>query len=314
MLLVTGATGFVGGAFCRLMSSQGQRVRGVVHRRAASSGDIQTCQISNLNGQTDWAAALYGVSGVVHLAARVHVMQDRSADPLAEFRRVNVDGTLNLAWQAAAAGVRRFIFVSSVKVNGESTQADRPFTADDQPSPADPYGLSKFEAEVGLSAVASQTGMELVIVRPPLVYGPGVKANFAAMMRWVARGVPLPLASVTQNRRSLVAVENLADLLVRCLEHPAAAGQTFMVSDGEDLSTAELLMRLNRAMGRSPRLFPFPPSILYLGAEVLGRGGVAGRLLDNLQVDISKTQTLLDWRPPLGVDEALARTVRAVAA
>lgn len=241
-------------------------------------------------------------------------MQDRSADPLAEFRRVNVDGTLNLAWQAAAAGVRRFIFVSSVKVNGESTQADRPFTADDQPSPADPYGLSKFEAEVGLSAVASQTGMELVIVRPPLVYGPGVKANFAAMMRWVARGVPLPLASVTQNRRSLVAVENLADLLVRCLEHPAAAGQTFMVSDGEDLSTAELLMRLNRAMGRSPRLFPFPPSILYLGAEVLGRGGVAGRLLDNLQVDISKTQTLLDWRPPLGVDEALARTVRAVAA
>lgn len=246
---------------------------------------------------------------MMHLAARVHVMAERAGNPLVEFRRVNVDGTLNLGRQAAAAGVRRFIFVSSVKVNGEGTSANRPFTNADAPAPQDPYGISKMEAEQGLRDIAAQTGMEVVIVRPPLVYGPGVKANFAAMMRAVQRGLPLPLASVTHNRRSFVALDNLVDLLITCIDHPAAANQTFLVSDGEDLSTADLLRRLGQAMNKPARLFPVPPSMLQLGANMLGKGDVAQRLLSNLQVDISHTRNTLNWTPPISVDEGLRRAV-----
>jgi UDP-glucose 4-epimerase len=246
------------------------------------------------------------VDAVVHLAARVHVMQETTADPLAEFRRVNVQGTMNLARQAASAGVRRFVFVSSIKVNGEATQLGRPFMADDAPAPLDAYGVSKMEAEQGLREIASQTGMEVVIIRPPLVYGPGVKANFAAMMRWLKRGVPLPLGAI-YNQRSLVALDNLVDLIVTCLTHPAAANQTFMVSDGEDVSTTELLRRMGQAMGHPARLLPVPASWLKVAAGLVGKGDVAQRLCGSLQVDISKTRELLGWVPPVSLDEGLRR-------
>ena len=243
----------------------------------------------------------------MHLAARVHVMNDKNPDPLAEFRRVNVEATANLARQAAAAGVKRFVFLSSVKVNGEFTEAGQPFTADDAPAPEDPYGVSKHEAEELLRQIAAETGMEVVIIRPPLVYGPGVKANFQSMMRWLARGVPLPLAAVTENRRSLVALDNLVDLIVTCLNHPAAANQTFLVSDGEDISTAELLNRMGAAMGKPARLFYLPPTLLKLGASVLKRPGIYQRLCGSLQLDIAKTRQLLGWTPPVSVDEGLRR-------
>jgi UDP-glucose 4-epimerase len=213
---------------------------------------------------------------------------------------------LNLARQAAAAGLRRFVFVSSIKVNGEATQLARPFIADDAPAPLDAYGVSKMEAEQGLREIARQTGMEVVIIRPPLVYGPGVKANFAAMMRWLKRGVPLPLGAI-HNQRSLVALDNLVDLILTCLTHPAATNQTFLVSDGEDVSTTELLRRMGQAMGKTARLLPVPASWLKVAASLVGKGDVAQRLCGSLQVDISKTRELLGWVPPVSLDEGLRR-------
>lgn len=262
----------------------------------------------SLSSETDWMVAVANVDQIVHLAARVHVMNDKSSDPLTEFRRVNVDGTANLARQAAAAGVRRFVYLSSIKVNGEFTQEGRPFTADDVPAPEDPYGVSKHEAEKLLRQIATETGMEVVIIRPPLGYGPGVKANFESMMRWLARGVPLPLAAVTHNRRSLVALNNLVDLIMTCLSHPAAANQTFLVSDGEDLSTADLLRRMGAALGHPARLFYMPPSVLKLGAQVVNKPGIYQRLCGSLQLDITKTRRLLGWTPPVSVDEGIRCT------
>ncbi len=302
MLLVTGSTGFVGATICGKARARGIAVRGTSRRSADTV-------VTDLAADTDWTRALTGCSAVIHAAARVHVMDDPSANPLASFRKSNTAGTLNLADQAAAANVQRFIFVSSVKVNGESTAANHSFTAADAPSPQDPYGISKMEAEQGLHKIAAETGMEIVIVRPPLVYGPGVKANFASLMRAVQRGIPLPLASVINNRRSFVALDNLVDLLITCLDHPAAANQTFLVSDGEDLSTADLLRRLGRVMDKPARLVPVPPSLLQLGANLLGKGDMAQRLLGNLQVDIDHTRNTLNWSPPISVDEGLWRAV-----
>jgi UDP-glucose 4-epimerase len=249
------------------------------------------------------------MTAVVHLAARTHVTRDRADDPLAEFRRVNVEGTLNLARLAAAAGVRRFVFVSSIKVNGDHTLPGRPFTADDAPAPTDAYGLSKHEAEIGLRRVAHSTDLELVVIRPVLVYGPGVKANFLTMMRWVSRGVPLPLGAI-HNKRSLVASSNLVDLIIVCLGHPAASGQTFLVSDGEDLSTTTLLRRLAKALGRPARLIPIPAALLSTGAGLVGKAAWARRLCGSLQVDIGKTRDLLGWNPPLKLDDALSKTAQ----
>lgn len=263
--------------------------------------------MGSLSSVTDWTVTLRSVDQVVHLAARVHVMNDKSSDPLAEFRQVNVEGTANLARQAAAAGVRRFVYLSSIKVNGEFTQEGRPFTADDAPAPEDSYGVSKHEAEQSLRQIAADTGMEVVIIRPPLVYGPGVKANFESMMRWLARGVPLPLAAVTQNRRSLVALENLVDLIVTCLSHSAAANQTFLVSDGEDLSTAGLLRRMGVALGHPARLVYVPTSMLKLASQVANRPGIHQRLCGSLQLDITKTRRLLGWTPSVSIDEGLRR-------
>ncbi len=263
--------------------------------------------MGSLSSEIDWTVALRSVDQVVHLAARVHVMNDKSSDPLADFRSVNVEGTANLARQAAAAGVRRFVYLSSIKVNGECTKEGRPFTADDAPAPEDPYGVSKHESEQLLQQIAAEIGMEVVIIRSPLVYGTGVKANFESMMRWLARGVPLPLAAVTENRRSLVALDNLVGLIITSLSHPAAANQTFLVSDGEDLSTADLLRRMGAALGQPARLFYMPTSVLKLGAQVVNKPGIYQRLCGSLQLDIAKTRRLLDWIPPLSVDEGLRR-------
>lgn len=308
MILVTGAAGFVGETLCAALVSS-HAVRAAVRSVACAvlPEDIEIVA-RELSRDTDWSGALVGVSAVVHCAARVHIMDDLSADPLAEFRRVNVDGTLSLAKQAAVAGVKRFVFLSSVKVNGEQTQVGAPFIADQQPNPGDPYGVSKMEAEVGLRALAMETGMEVVIIRSPLVYGPGVKANFLAMMRWLKRGIPLPLGAVTENRRSLVALDNLVDLIVTCLDHPGAANQTFLVSDGESLSTAALLRRMGDALGRPARLIPVPVPLLQTGAALLGKRDMAQRLCGSLEVDIGKTTELLGWIPPISVDEGLRRT------
>lgn len=312
-ITLTGASGFVGRAIFQAAQARGLQVRAVFRSEisAASAGVAPASAAiqSSFDAAADWSAALAGVSAVVHSAARVHVMNETSTDPLTEFRKVNVEGTLNLARQAAEAGVQRFVFISSVKVNGEGTVPGRPYAADAEPQPADPYGVSKHEAEVALRALAAKTGMQVCIIRPVLVYGPGVKANFASMVRWVGRGVPLPLGSVTGNRRSLVALDNLVDLVLTCVDHPQAANQTFLVSDGEDLSTAELLRRIARAQGRASRLLPVPVGLLSLSARLIGKAAVAQRLLGSLQVDITKTRELLGWTPPVSVNEGLRRVV-----
>lgn len=312
MILVTGGSGFVGSALLKRLLKDGLEARATTRGcLSAELKDVQHLKIRDMNASTDWNAALIRVYAVVHCAARVHVMQDDSADPLQSYREVNVYGTLNLANQAAQAGVHRFVFVSSIKVNGEVSQPGQPFSADDVPSPLDPYGVSKLEAERGLREIEAQTGMQVVIVRPPLVYGPGVKANFASMMRWVASGMPLPLGAI-HNARSLVALDNLVDLLVTCLKHPAAAGQTFLVSDGEDVSTTELLRCTAQAMGKKALLLPVPASVLELCASLLGKRAGAQRLFGSLQVDIAKTCRLLGWVPPLTLDEGLRKAVEGM--
>lgn len=311
-ILVTGATGFVGRVLVRTLAARGLPVRSVVRREGSAGGDEVV--VGDIGPGTDWTAALAGVDRVIHCAARVHQLNDRSADPVRAYRAVNTAGTLNLARQAAAAGTGRLVFLSSIKVNGEATPPGRPFTAADAPDPQDPYGLSKAEAEAGLLEMCAATGMSCTIVRPPLVYGPGVRANFASMMRWVARGLPLPLARADRNRRSLVGVDNLVDLLIRSVDHPGAANQIFLASDGDDMSTAELLRRLGAATGNPARLLPVPLGVLRFAATALGRGAVATRLLGSLQVDIEKTRGLLDWRPPVSVDEGLRRAAQAATA
>jgi nucleoside-diphosphate-sugar epimerase len=308
-VLLTGATGFVGRAVLERMSALANIELIAAVRKPASEfvGGVTSIQVAGLEADTDWHQALEATNVVIHCAARVHVMNDQSSDPLAEFRQVNVEGTLNLARQAAAAGVKRFIFVSSIKVNGEGTAPGASYNADDVPAPVDPYGISKMEAEQGLRALAAETGMDVVIIRPVLVYGPGVKANFLSMMRWLQRGVPLPFGAI-YNKRSLVALDNLVDLIVTCIDHPAAANQTFLVSDGEDLSTSELLRGMGIALGKPARLLPVPSGLLEQGARLLGKQALAQRLCGSLQVDISKTRELLNWTPPVSVDEALGKT------
>jgi len=304
-IYVTGATGFVGSGLCVSLSSH-EFVKAL--RNVAETGSVG---VGNMCAAPPWTDIDSGCSVVVHLAARVHVMHDASADPLAEFRKVNVDATLALATMAAQAGIKRFIFISSIKVNGEFTLPGNPFRADDIPAPQDPYGVSKMEAEVGLRAIAEQTGMEVVIIRPPLVYGPGVKANFASMVKWLQRGVPLPLGAI-DNRRSLVALDNLVDLITTCIDHPAAANQTLMVSDGEDVSTTELLRRMAAALGLPARLIPVPQRMLELGAALVGKQAVAQRLFSSLQVDMGPTCALLGWKPPVSLDQGLLQVARHV--
>lgn len=310
---VTGATGFLGAALLKHCASLDQtRLLGICRR--LPDHPIQQVSYVSMGALSDiaaWRPVLHGVEVVVHTAARVHVMVDKTSDPLAEFRRVNVQGTLNLARIAASAGVKRFVFVSSIKVNGESTMLGEPFTADDVPAPLDPYGVSKMEAEQGLREISALTGMELVVVRPPLVYGAGVKANFAALMRVVRRGWPLPLGAV-HNQRSLVALDNLVDFIVTCVTHPQAANQTFLVSDGQDLSTTELVRGIAQAALVPARLLPVPVWVLHAGAWFFGKKDAVQRLTGNLQVDISKTRNLLNWVPPVSVEEGLKSAMEAV--
>ncbi|WP_044874955.1 SDR family oxidoreductase [Pseudomonas sp. LFM046] len=310
-LLLTGASGFVGQEILRRLGDDpGFEVVASARRtERCFSGAATTVQVPGLDARTNWESALTNVNVVIHCAARVHVMSDSEADPLAAFRRVNVEGTLNLARQARDAGVRRFIFVSSIKVNGEGTEPGRPYTADQAPEPVDPYGISKLEAEHGLRQIAEESRMEVVIVRPTLVYGPGVKANFLSMMRWLHRGIPLPFGAI-DNRRSLVSIYNLVDLLVTCIDHPAAANQAFLVSDGLDVSTTDLLRRMSKALERPARLFPVPAGLLELAAMSLGKRSLSQRLCGSLQVDIGKTRALLGWTPPVSLDEGLRRTAK----
>lgn len=306
-VLLTGATGFVGRAvLSRLVASDDLQPVAAIRGHASPDypQDIAIVRTPGLESDTDWSQALDQVEVVIHSAARVHVMNDTESDPLEAFRKVNVEGTLSLARQAASLGVRRFVFISSIKVNGEGTPLNEPYVADAVPAPADPYGVSKMEAEQGLRKIATDSGMEVVIIRPVLVYGPGVKANFLNMMRWLDKGVPLPFGAI-HNRRSLVALDNLADLIVICTRHPAAANQTFLVSDGEDLSTTQLLVRMGKALGKPARLLPVPSVLLERGAQILGKQALSQRLCGSLQVDISKTRELLGWNPPVSVDEAL---------
>jgi nucleoside-diphosphate-sugar epimerase len=310
-LLITGATGFIGNAvLARGSSDPAGLVRAATRRSVSGLPDnVESVLVGDLAPDTDWHPAVTGVDAIVHTAARVHVMHDGATDPLAEFRRVNVAGTLNLARQAAAAGVRRFVFISSIKVNGEGTPAGQPYTADDVPAPVDFYGISKHEAELGLMQLAEKTGLEVVVIRPPLVYGPGVKGNFLAMIRWLHRGIPLPLGAI-HNQRSLVARDNLVDLIMTGLHHPAAANQIFLASDGDDLSTPALLRRMAAALGRPIHLVPVPALILRGAARALGKADFAQRLCCSLQADISKTRRLLGWTPPVSVDDGLKQTAR----
>lgn len=307
-VLVTGASGFVGRAvIARLAGNVDTSLRGAYRTLPVPPPEtLEPVLTGDLGPKTDWRSAVDGVDVVIHCAARVHVMHDTEVDPLAAFRRANVEGTLQLARCARDAGCRRFVFVSSIKVNGESTQPGQPFTEATPPAPADPYGISKLEAEQALFALGAESGLEIVAIRPPLVYGPGVKANFLAMMRAVERGIPLPLGAI-DNRRSLVAVDNLADLIAHCARHPAAANEVFLSSDGEDVSTTDLLRRIGHALGRPARLIPVPATLIRAGAALCGRKAMADRLCGSLQVDTGKARTLLGWTPPLTLGEGLRR-------
>jgi nucleoside-diphosphate-sugar epimerase len=310
-LLITGSTGFVGRALLARMQACPELHIRTALRRGALEVPGNTCDsviVGDLHATTDWRQALYGIDTVVHLAARVHIMQESDPNPLQAFRESNVQTSLNLARMAVQAGVKRFIFMSSVKVNGETTPNGQPFTETSAPVPHEPYAISKFEAEQGLQVLGKSSGMEITILRPPLVYGPGVKANFANLARAVASGKLLPLGSI-HNHRSLVALDNLTDLITICATHPAAGNQTFMVSDGEDLSTTALVRRMAQAMERNARLLPIPVWALSAGATLMGKRAAVQRLCANLQVDSSKARTLLGWVPPLGVDEGLRRAL-----
>jgi nucleoside-diphosphate-sugar epimerase len=302
-ILVTGATGFVGRVLCEHFASNGHRVIPAVRREAGLADEVV---VGDLGASTDWQPALAGCDAVVHLAARVHVMDDQARDPGAVYRATNSDATLNLARQAVASGVRRFIYISSIKVNGEGR--DEPYRETDVPAPEEAYAISKWEAEQGLRRIAQETGLEVVILRPPLVYGPGVRANFLQLMRLVARGWPLPLGAI-RNRRSLLYLGNFVDATRVCVEHPDAAGQTFLIDDGEAVSTPELVRALSHAMGRPARLLAVPVGVLEMAGFLFGKRAAVMRLTRSLCVDSSALRSRLGWKPPYTLQQGLAATV-----
>jgi nucleoside-diphosphate-sugar epimerase len=307
---VTGASGFIGRALCSTLLARGHSVRAVA-RSAVSMptvAGLDVIELGEVDAQSDWSLALAGVDCVIHCAARAHVMRETESDSLATYRLVNSDGSRRLAEQATATGVRRMVYLSSIKVNGEQTEPGAPFLFSDAPDPEDPYGISKWEAEQALWEVSARTGLEVVVLRPPLVYGPGVKGNFLRLLQWAAGGVPLLLGAV-HNQRSLVGLDNLVDLLIRCVDHPVAAGQTFLVSDGKDLSTSELLRQITHAMDKSSRLIPVPVPLLRLAGRMIGRSGEVDRLVGSLQIDSSFTRETLGWTPPVSVEAGMQAMV-----
>jgi nucleoside-diphosphate-sugar epimerase len=306
-VLVTGANGWIGSALVTRLINDGCDVLGAV--RHETLANHLNCTIGEVDGSTDWTAALHNIDYVVHLAARVHVMNEYSNNPLSEFRRTNVEGTINLAKQAAAAGVTRFLFMSSIKVNGEITLPGKPFSAYDVPAPTDPYGESKAEAELKLLQLAQRVNMDVAIIRPPLVYGPNAKGNFANLLDWVRRGIPLPLGLLTHNRRSLISIDNLLDLTILCLSHPSARNKIFLASDDEDISTVELLQKVAVATGQPIALYKIPVFILSLIAKASGKSNQLRRLSESLQVDISETKTSLGWHPQQSVMQGLIKAV-----
>jgi nucleoside-diphosphate-sugar epimerase len=302
-ILITGASGFVGRKICNTLHSRSIPFIAAVRDNAKGN----QFKVGNLTDATKWTDVLYGCDVVIHLAARVHVMKDNARAPLDAYRAVNVDATMNLARQAVEQGIKRFIFVSSVKVNGEMT-TDKPFCASDRPAPVDPYGQSKFEAECALRTLSRDTGLELVIVRPPLVYGPGVRANFLKLMQFVKLGLPLPFGMV-QNRRSMVSLNNLIDLLILCIYHPNAVGKVFMVSDDDDLSLPDLILLIAKSMGKNPIMVPVPVDLMMVCARIFGKTENANRLFGSLQVDITNTKECLGWQPVESVETAVKKTV-----
>ncbi len=310
-ILITGATGFVGKRLCNELQNDSHEVYVAIRKKTESVVEkIYQFEIGDLSAEIDWSKVLQGVEVVVHTAARVHIMNDSVVDPITEFRRVNTAATLTLARQAATSGVKRFIFISSIKVNGEMTKPNHPFQPDDAFIPVDPYALSKYEAEQGLLKVAEETRMELVIIRPPLVYGAGVRANFASMMKWIKIGIPLPLGAV-RNQRSFVALENLVSFIIHCIDHPKAAHEIFLISDGEDVSTTELLRKVAKVFGQKAFLLPVPITWMRLVATLMGKSDVTNRLFGSLQVDSSKVYELLGWKQVITMDEQLKKTADA---
>jgi nucleoside-diphosphate-sugar epimerase len=309
-ILVTGATGFLGNSLINELRNhyKNDSIFPVLRKATQNFDDFSSIIINGIDSATDWKGKLEAISCVIHCAARVHVMNENEGEQLELYREVNVHGTLALANASYLAGVKRFIFISSIKVNGESTKLGEAFYADDRNIPTDPYGLSKYEAEVGLRKIADQTGMEVVIIRPPLVYGGGVKANFSSMMKWVYKGIPLPLSAITENKRSLVSVENLVNLIIVCITHSKAANQVFLVSDNDDVSTTMLLKRMAEALKVPSRLLPIPVSWFIFIAKLIGKPNISQRLCGSLQVDITKTQDLLDWTPPFTSSECMQKT------
>jgi nucleoside-diphosphate-sugar epimerase len=307
-IAVTGANGFVGKAVCEVLRAEHHSVRPLVRQAHSTLTDAVT--VGNIDGKTDWSVALRDIDCVVHCAARAHVMSETEADPLEAYRTVNVLGSQHLAEQAAQAGVRRFVFLSSLKVLGETTEPGHPFQANAAPRPEDPYGVSKWEAEHSIRQVGRLTGMETVVIRPPLVYGEGVKANFQKLMQAVARGLPLPLGGI-DNRRSLVNLSNLCDLISICVQHPAAPGQAFLVSDGQDVSTPELIRAMGVAVGRRARLITIPSAWLQFLGRLSGRSAQIERLTGSLQVEIGHTREVLGWTPRTGLQQALQSLVQS---
>lgn len=306
--LVTGANGFVGQYLCAELLRQGHTVRAAVRSASQFSDNIEVIVVGTIDGKTNWADALRDVDTVIHLAARVHVMKDTATDPLAEFLKTNLEGSSNLARQAAAAGVKRLVYVSSIKVNGEQTTETQPFTESDKPDPQDAYAISKWQAEQALQRIAQETGLEVVIVRPPLVYGPGVKGNFIRLLATIDKGIPLPLASV-RNKRSLIYLGNIVDALIACASHPNAAGKTYLVRDGEDISSPELVRQIGMALGKPARLFPVPIALLRGLGRLFGKSEAVERIAGSLCVNADLISKELGWKPMFTLKQGLQATM-----